>query len=358
MSTKKGAEISKLQKRRAEQQIIKEMKVYDYDTLEYPIEVIKDKYLTGIEDDENDIYLPDYQREFVWLENRQAKFIESVLLNVPIPYIFVADVDGRKEIVDGSQRIRTICSFLSNTLQLQDLERLTTLNGFYFTDLSIIRQRRFKNRSLKMIILSEKTDSTARQDLFERINTGSDGLRQIEKIKGAYAGEFYEFVKKCAKDKLFEKICPISAKRALREEAPQRVLRYFAYTEAMDKYQGEVGKFIIEYVKSKSKKEAFTGSVRKNMADSFNMMLRFVDKYFPYGFKKIKNSKSTPRVRFEAISIGVHVALMENPSLIPGRIDWLESDEFKQHTRSDAANNKSKVEGRIAFVKNKLLGVE
>lgn len=356
MGIKKFSKINRGQQEQAEKQIIQEMKIYDYDTLEYPIEVIRDKYLDGIEDDENDIYLPDYQREFVWDEKRQAKFIESLILNVPIPYIFVADVEGRKEIVDGSQRIRAICSFLSNKLRLQELEKLTSLNGFYFKDLSITRQRRFKNKSIKMIILSEKTDSLARQDLFERINTGSEDLKQIEVIKGAYAGNFYSFVEECANNKLFKNLCPISKKRALREEGPQRVLRYFAYTEKLDDYHGVVGKFIEKYVKSKSKKGVFTDSVKESMMDSFIEMLRFVDKYFPYGFKKTKNSKSTPRVRFEAISIGVHFALLKNPLLIPETMKWLESDEFKHHTRSDAANNTSKVKGRINFVTRNLLG--
>jgi len=151
----------------AEKEILEKMKYYDYDTVEYPIEVIVQKYNDGLENDDGDIYIPDYQREYVWSNKRRSKFIESIILGIPIPYIFFADVDGRYEIVDGSQRIRTLHSFLYNELQLQDLEKLTTLNGFYFEDLSISRQRRIKNKSLKMIALSEKTDPEARFDLFE-----------------------------------------------------------------------------------------------------------------------------------------------------------------------------------------------
>ena len=71
--------------------------------------------------DENEIFVPDYQREFVWPNDRRSKFIESVLIGLPIPYIFVADVgkgEGRLEIVDGSQRIRTLAAFVGNEFEL------------------------------------------------------------------------------------------------------------------------------------------------------------------------------------------------------------------------------------------------
>jgi len=339
----------------AEKQILKNIKDYDYSTVEYPIEVIIQQYKDGLEDDEGEIYIPDYQREFVWSPKRQSKFIESIILGIPIPYIFFADVDGRYEIVDGSQRIRTLHAFLSNELQLQDLEKLTELNNFYFKDLSIIRQRRVRKKSLKMIALGEKTDSQARFDLFERINTGSDELKQIEVLKGSYSGEFYDFITECANNKLFRKLCPISEKRTLREEPQQMVLRFFAYSENRDNYKGHVAPFIKEYIKDK--KENFSDKMNEKMKNSFINMLEFVNRNFENGFAKSKNSKSTPRVRFEAISVGVHLALLENPNLDKVNTDWLDSEEFKRHTRSDAANNRLKLIGRTNYVKDKLLGL-
>jgi len=339
----------------AEKQILKNIKDYDYSTVEYPIEVIIQQYEDGLEDDEGEIYIPDYQREFVWTPKRQSKFIESIILGIPIPYIFFADVDGRYEIVDGSQRIRTLHAFLSNKLQLQDLEKLTELNNFYFKDLTIIRQRRVRKKSLKMIALGEKTDSQARFDLFERINTGSDELKQIEVLKGSYSGEFYDFITECANNELFRKLCPISEKRTLREEPQQMVLRFFAYSENRDNYKGHVAPFIEKYIKDKKKN--FSDKINEKMKNSFISMLEFVNRNFENGFAKSKNSKSTPRVRFEAISVGVHLALLEKPNLDKVNTDWLDSEEFKRHTRSDAANNRLKLIGRTNYVKDKLLGL-
>ena len=113
--------ITEKQKEAAEAQIEANHKTIDYDTREYPVEVLVQKYLVGLEDENNELFVPDYQREHTWPEEHQSQFIESVLIGLPIPYLFVADVklkEGRLEIVDGSQRIRTLVDFVSNRLQL------------------------------------------------------------------------------------------------------------------------------------------------------------------------------------------------------------------------------------------------
>ncbi len=79
-----------------------------YDTKKYTIEIIVDNYLNGLDNEEKEFLVSDYQREFVWDELRQSRFLESLIMGLPIPYIFLAEnADGRYEIVDGSQRIRT-----------------------------------------------------------------------------------------------------------------------------------------------------------------------------------------------------------------------------------------------------------
>ncbi|MCV4626851.1 DUF262 domain-containing protein, partial [Escherichia coli] len=79
-----------------------------------------------------------------------SRFIESILLDFPIPYLYIADVfnedpelDGRVEIIDGSQRIRSIYYFWNDQFELKDLKELKSLEGFKFSDLLASRQRRF-----------------------------------------------------------------------------------------------------------------------------------------------------------------------------------------------------------------------
>jgi hypothetical protein len=96
-----------------EEEIIKLSKQYNYNRQDFPIELVIRKYSPENEE-EPTLFIPEYQRALVWKPEMQSKFIESLFLGVPIPPIFVSviDSDGRLEIIDGSQRIRTINNFI------------------------------------------------------------------------------------------------------------------------------------------------------------------------------------------------------------------------------------------------------
>ncbi len=155
----------------AENQIIDKQKIVDFDIFEFTIELVVSKYLIGIEEDNNEIYIPAYQRKFVWSKERQSKFIESVLLGLPSPPMFTADAGkGRLEIVDGSQRLRTLVDFIKGKLRLKNLEILTELNGFNFNDLTKSRQRKFNNTTIRIVRLTDKSDAEVRFILHKRLN--------------------------------------------------------------------------------------------------------------------------------------------------------------------------------------------
>lgn len=85
MMKEKDSQITPERQAEAEAEIAAKEKIVDYDTKEYPVEVVVQKYLVGRETDENELFIPDYQREFSWDDKRQSKFIESVLVGLPIP---------------------------------------------------------------------------------------------------------------------------------------------------------------------------------------------------------------------------------------------------------------------------------
>ena len=103
-------------------------------------------------------------------------------------------------------------------------------------------------------------------------------------------------------------------------------------------------------------KENFNSSRKIELRNEFLNTLNFVQANFPNGFKKSVTAKSIPRVRFEAIAVGTNLALRESPNLTISDVRWLESNEFRKWTTSDAANSKSKVIGRIEFVRDCILG--
>ena len=115
-----------------EEQIEEEQRCVKYDIREFTIEYYVDKYSNGVDVDKNELYVPEYQREFIWTDSRQSRFIESLLLGLPVPLVFVAENqdDGRFEIVDGSQRIRTLNAYVNDQLELTGLKKLTELNAY------------------------------------------------------------------------------------------------------------------------------------------------------------------------------------------------------------------------------------
>ena len=153
----------------AEKQIVEQSKRIEFYITEYTIEILALKMSNG------DFEIPDYQREFTWEDKRRSRFIESVLMGLPIPFLFFweSPTTGRLEIVDGVQRLKTIHEFVLGDFALGDLEELSLLNGLKFKDMLVSRQRKIKNRSIRGIVLNEHTDEQSRFDLFERINTGS-----------------------------------------------------------------------------------------------------------------------------------------------------------------------------------------
>jgi Protein of unknown function DUF262 len=351
-STKK---ITDEDKERAEAQIQERLQEVDYDTKEYPVEILVQKYLTGKETDENEIYVPDYQRDFAWDEARQSKFIESVLIGLPIPYVFVADAadksDGRLEIVDGSQRIRTLAAFLEDGLVLEGLAKLTKLNGFKYSDLPRARQRRFNRRTIRMIELTERADEEVRRDIFERINTGSEELNDMEKRRGIQPGPMLVLVAECAKDPSFEELVPLPDAAVRRREREEFVLRFFAYLDRYQRFNHSVAEFLNSFLEEKN--NGVFDAVE--MKEEFSRTIRFVKANYPSGFKKAKTHGRTSRIRFEALAVGTALALRAMPELVPKDLSWIDSSEFKRLTTSDASNSRVKVVNRIEFVRDQLL---
>lgn len=342
-----------------DKQIEELQKITDYEIKEWPIGVLVEKFTNGRDSDESEIFIPDYQRDMVWTPKQQSRFIESILIKLPVPFIFAADVglgdrEGALEIIDGSQRIRTLDNFLSNKLELVGLKKLTEAIGMRFSDLSKPRQMRFKRTTVRVIELTEKADEDARREMFDRLNSGGTRLTTMEVRRGVVDGPFMTFITECAVNEEFKALVPLNERNAKRKEYEEFVLRYFAYLNNYQGFQKSVDDFLTDYLRSKNGN--FLDADKHAMLDEFVRMLNFVSQYFPNGFKRTGYT-TVSRIRFEAIAVGLSLALREKPDLVPSDIDqWLDSKEFIKHTRSDASNSRPKLMNRIHYVRDNLLG--
>lgn len=365
----------------AEKQIYELRKTVRYDIRELTIEIIVNKYKKGLDYDSemskeeqgkfySSLWIPEYQRDFTWDEVRQSRFIESVLLGLPIPLIFVAENENSVwEIVDGSQRIRTLNAFMNNELVLQGLDKLDTLNGFRFDDLDPSRRGKFADLPIRMIVLTEEATDEVKKDMFERINRGSDLLKPMEKRKGIYIGPFNTFIyQQCAKNPLFVELAPIDHWLEKRQEREELILRFFAFAELYDKfpYGKGIANFLDEYLDRKNKEllkqdEQCRAKYLSRCYANFESVLCFVKESSKYGFRR-RHNPQTKRVIFEAMSVGVLLALKKNPNLTCSheKMDQiLNSEEFDGFTMGNVGNKRAyspeQIKGRILYIRDALL---
>lgn len=338
----------------AEQQIAQQTKRIDYYITEYSIELLANKMRNG------EFEVPAYQREFTWEEERKWRFIESILMNLPIPFLFFWEnpTTGKLEIVDGSQRLRTVQEFIYGDLALGELDKLPLASGLSFRDLPESRQRKFKNRSIRGIVLNEHADEQARFDLFERINTGSKVANKAEVRRGALSGPFLDLVIELAKEPLFMELTPVSDKQVKEREREELVTRFYAYGDGLEDYADEVSPFLFAYSRKMNRLFGDNPSLVVEYRRRFEEMVSFVSNAFPYGFKRSAKGRASPRARFESIAIGSYLALTKNKELSARREAnrvWIESEDFSKVTGSDGANAIGRLERRIYFVRDKLL---
>lgn len=157
---------------------------------------------------------PEYQRRLVWDDKKRSLFIESLLLNVPVPPIFLYEWElSRYEVMDGQQRLNSIVDFYENGFALKGLVKWKELNGLRYRELPEMLQRGLDRRRLSAnVLLVEGTGavppqkSDIRKLVFERLNTGGQHLNAQELRNCLYAGDFNELLITLSRDQLFTKI--------------------------------------------------------------------------------------------------------------------------------------------------------
>jgi hypothetical protein len=162
---------------------------------------------------------PEYQRRLVWSVQKQSLFIESLLLNIPIPQIFLFETDlSRYEVMDGQQRLNAVVSFYENGFALRGLEKWQELNGLRYRELPDKLQRGLDRRRLSATVLllesakdSLKEAGDVRKLVFERLNTGGQQLNAQELRNCLYAGAFNDMLIEVARAPEFSELWGIPA---------------------------------------------------------------------------------------------------------------------------------------------------
>ncbi|MEH2026842.1 DUF262 domain-containing protein [Nostoc sp.] len=192
---------------------------------------------------------PDFQRNLVWTQEKKSKFIESLILNFPLPPLCVNQtVEGKYIIVDGLQRITTLHEFVNDEFNLTGLEALTDLNDYNFSNLKELPgdyQTRIEDKQLYIYIIKPSVPAKVVYDIFNRINTSGTYLERQEVRNGIFSGKSTQLLKQLSEKDYFKRAIDygISPKRMKDREA---ILRYLAFKifDYEREYQGKLSDFL------------------------------------------------------------------------------------------------------------------
>lgn len=199
---------------------------------------------------------PSFQRRDRWSTEKQSALIESFLLNVPVPPVYLAEEEyGRYSVVDGRQRLSAIHSFLKTGLELQSLETITEVAGLSFARLPPEIQNALKIRPyLRVIILLRQTDPALKYEVFLRLNRGGEGMEPQEIRNVAFRGALNDLIYELAKNDFLRRQLKIEDKRssAYRHmKDAEFVLRFFALSRTWRNFSGdllaEMDKFMVDH---------------------------------------------------------------------------------------------------------------
>lgn len=202
---------------------------------------------------------PKYQRRERWNKDRQSALIESFLLNIPVPPIYLAEDEyGKYSVIDGKQRITSIYNFILLKEKLVNLEKFKEIEGFAFDELPSPLNNALKIRPyIRVITLLKQSDSLLKYEVFNRLNTGGDKLLAQEIRNAAFEGELNDLMVELSQNEFFRIQFNIDTEKS-REKSKiykemldvEYVLRFFTLRETWSSFGGNMRKEMDNYMEN------------------------------------------------------------------------------------------------------------
>jgi len=310
---------------------------------------------------------PAFQRFFRWSDAQKVRLIESILLGIPLPSIFVAQrEDGVWDLVDGLQRISTILNFMGELknsegelvepLKLTATEYLPLLEGIAWNDseseLDSSLKRLFKREKIEIKIIKKESDTSTKFELFQRLNTGGSRLSDQE-VRNCLLimlnEEFYKILVDLSKDQNFNETINITERLYEERYEMELVLRLLSLASSSEdelKSISDVSEFLTNKVKEFADQEIEWNVEKQLLSKAFRIINATLGED---AFKRKVNGDFKGGFQltiFEVIATGVYLYLKEGkdeialPELIRSVVDGLgENATFRQYSGSGSKAN-------------------
>ncbi len=320
---------------------------------------------------------PDFQRLFRWDNERQTRFIESLLLGIPIPPIFVAEISqgkdsGKWELVDGLQRISTVLSFFGelktlpekNNWVLSEGGLIKKLNSYSFNSLPLKYQLNIRRAACRIEIIKWNSKIDMRYELFKRINSSGEPITEQELrncIFRPQSSKFNDFLKELAEIPSFKDLTSPTEKQIEQLYLQELVLRFFALyevaksdTPAKDKIKENISSYMTSYMQEAIKDGKFDYKGGKKLFVEIVKLLSPIGKNL---FKGTNNTGPFSTSIYDIVMVGIALNLdfyktMKSTDLDKFIVDTKNDPEFTQLRGAGiATNSKGRVAKRIELTR-------
>lgn len=285
--------------------------------------------------EKNNINLsPDFQRNTVWSKRQKCLFIESILLRIPVPVLYLSqDNDGNYDVVDGLQRLTTIQEFMNNEFCLNGLEYLgDQCEGKYYSSEDSTTGNRIKRSKAKFIdfkfktriddtqfmcnVIDPQTPSRAKYDIFYRINTGGSKLNHQE-VRNCFASKrSRRLLNEICESEAFLKATDksVSRQRMADHELILRFLGFYIHHKFNigEEYKGNMTDYLNDAIELIDKLSAEQIEQIKNVAiNSLTNCHRIFGKYAFRKYEEIEELKGRKKVLNKSLFAGFTLALSD-----------------------------------------------
>ena len=312
---------------------------------------------------------PEYQRLFRWSNDQRSRLIESVLLGLPLPQIFlIENQDGILELIDGLQRVSSVLQFLDHDLmgleqlRLSGCDVISDLNGLTIDDLNLSLRLRLKRSPIRAVIIRKQSKGFLKYEMFKRLNTGGSALSaqevrncSLRMIEGG--ANFYGWLQSLAAHPAFqETIATLSDTDRDQKADEELVVRYLALKNARNEFKGSVRDWLDSFLEQVLLNQRHLD--RELEEADFDRVFSFLrDTFGPDAFVKYRDDRPIGALApafFEAVTMGT----WENRDLLADAdknrvreniVRTLQTPEFKAQT-GPGANSKPKLDERIRLI--------
>ncbi len=317
---------------------------------------------------------PAFQRRDAWTDDRKSRFIESLMLGLPIPQLVLAEsskAKGRFIVIDGKQRLLTLSKFTGvglakdqNPLVLSGLKIRSDLNKRTYASIrddakyeSLVSE--FENQPIRTVVIRGWKNEEVLYTIFHRLNTGSVPLSAQELRQALHPGPFLTFVAKFSEQSpALQKLLGLS-KPDFRMRDVELVVRYFAFDRFLPEYRGNLKKFLDETCDDLNSKWGVMEPQLRDVATQMDEVIQAASKIFPQQavFRKWEGArfeKQLNRAVFDVVAKSladpkVRAAALKNKAeVLQAFKDVCSDEEFRSAVES---TTKSKVAVRNRFSK-------